>query len=186
MKSGPPPSEDARDVRSGGSGGRRRLRRLLLAMGVLLPCPAREGRGWPWSTPSFLRFWWRPGSGSEYISALEPLRNILNSTRVCLVPITPRKGVLHVRYRSISCITPHPTLQTREIHKHNDGGNPRTVHRAISRLVWGLGLVSPPVGRSLAARVCQWRSRGTPRSRCPLCITRRRRPTPRRLLGIAS
>ena len=42
---------------------------------------------------------WRPGS--ECFSALQPLWNILNSTRVCLVPITPLKGVLHVRYRSI-------------------------------------------------------------------------------------
>ena len=43
---------------------------------------------------------------SECFSALQPLWNILNShvnsTRVCLVPITPRKGVLHVRYRSIA------------------------------------------------------------------------------------
>ena len=37
----------------------------------------------------------RPRSGSECFSALQPLWSILNSTRVCLVPITPRKGVLH-------------------------------------------------------------------------------------------
>ena len=44
----------------------------------------------------------RSGSGSECFSAFQPLWNILNSTRVCLVPITPRKGVLHVRYRFIA------------------------------------------------------------------------------------
>ena len=42
------------------------------------------------------------GSGSECFSAFEPLWNILNSTRMCLVPITPRKGVLHARYISIA------------------------------------------------------------------------------------
>ena len=43
-------------------------------------------------------------SRSECFSALAPaaLWIILNSTRVCLVLITPRKGVLHVRYRSIA------------------------------------------------------------------------------------
>ena len=39
---------------------------------------------------------------SECFSALQPLWNILNSPRVCLVPIIPRKGILRVRYRSIA------------------------------------------------------------------------------------
>ena len=63
-------------------------------MGALLLCHAKEGRFWPWSTPSFLRFWWRPGVGvSECFSAFQPPWNILNSTRVCLVPITPSRSL---------------------------------------------------------------------------------------------
>ena len=50
-------------------------------------------------TPSSLRFWRTSGSVvwgimSECFSALQPMWNILNSTRVCLVPITPLTGVL--------------------------------------------------------------------------------------------
>ena len=57
-------------------------------------------------------------------SALEPLWNILNSTRVRLVPITPRKGVLHVRYRSIAArIT--PLLACPLLHRHGARIHPR-------------------------------------------------------------
>ena len=51
-------------------------------------------------TPSSPRFWRTSGSvgrtvGVGVLSALQPLWNRLNSARVCLIPITPRKGVLH-------------------------------------------------------------------------------------------
>ena len=52
-------------------------------------------------SPSFLRFLADVGVGVLF-RAPAAVWNILDSTRVCLVPITPRKRVLHVRYRSIA------------------------------------------------------------------------------------
>ena len=86
---------------------------ILWGNGVDPPHPGREQAPaslatetlfWPWGrcyrarrgrndfgrgAPSFVRFWWRPGVGVG-VSAFQPLWNIhvLNSTRVCLVPIT--------------------------------------------------------------------------------------------------
>ena len=109
--------EDARDVRSGGSGGRRRLRRLLLAMGVLLPCSARRdmgrddfGRGAPRQHPELSSVGSGGGRGSGSVGRSAFRRSsrcgIYIEFYACVSssdsPSQARKGVLHVRYRSIA------------------------------------------------------------------------------------